>query len=78
MIPIVSYQIGDYEVSRDEWNLTCENTATLSAACRGEGLAFSGTKITLARRLIKHGMTHQQVVEQYGWRARQARARGDQ
>lgn len=60
----------------DEWNLAyATNGATLRAACKGEGLAVSGTNAQRGRRLAEAGLTRSDVEEQYGWRARQAKSR---
>lgn len=67
------FVVDDREVTADEWNLTYStNGTTLRAACKGEGLAVSGTNAQRARRLIQAGLSQQQVLDKYGWRARQA------
>lgn len=70
--------IGEREVTMDEWNLAHSTSgATLRAACRGEGLAISGTNAARARRLVAAGLTRDQVEEKYGWRARRAATQTD-
>lgn len=63
-------------LSDSEWNLLyCTNGATLRAACKGQGLAVSGTNYERGQRLIDAGLTHEQVIERYGWRARTSTTR---
>lgn len=67
----VSFQMGEREVSGDEWNLAhATSGTTLRAACEGEGLPVSGTNAAKARRLVEAGLTKDQVEAKYGWRAR--------
>lgn len=66
------YWIGDREVTVNEWRLGHEpNSYTLRAACKGEGLPVSGTNAQRGRRLHEAGLLFDDVVERYGWRARQ-------
>lgn len=43
------------------------------ARCKGEGLRVSGTNRERAQRLIDHGLTHEEVLAKYSWRARRER-----
>lgn len=65
------FQMGDREVTADEWNLAQSTSGTtLRAACEGEGLPVSGTNAAKARRLVEKGLTRDEVEAKYGWRAR--------
>jgi hypothetical protein len=65
--------IDDRVVTSGEWDLTYQtNAVTLRAACKGEGLAVSGTNAQRARRLLDAGLTYEDVIAKYGWKARRA------
>lgn len=67
--------VNGRELTMDEWNLAyATNGTTLRAACKGEGLAVSGTNAQRGQRLVEAGMTRAEVEEKYGWQARQGRA----
>lgn len=70
----MTFRMGERQVTRDEWDLAhCVSGTTLRAACKGEGLAVSGTNADRARRLVAAGLTRADVDGRYGWRARQTR-----
>lgn len=68
--------VNGRELTADEWNLAyATNGVTLRAACKGEGLAVSGTNAQRGRRLGEAGLSHADVEERYGWRARRSGSR---
>ena len=60
------------EVTQSQWNLMyCTSGTLLKAACKGEGLSVKGVNHELGARLTAAGLTHQQVIDSYGWKRRQ-------